>query len=168
MSGGALSGLRGGQRLSTSRCSRPRTRPYGEFMARKKTSMSDDHKAALAEGRKQGKAVRGYLEALDAQRPKRGRPRTAETVEARLDAIDAALAEAVPTRRLELVQERLNLTTELEGLRNASGMDDLEASFVASAAAYGDRKGISYQAWREVGVPAAVLKRAGIARSARF
>lgn len=139
---------------------------YGELMARKKSSMSDDHKAALAEGRKQGKAVREYLEALDAQRPKRGRPRTVESVEARLEAIDAALAEAVPTRRLELVQERLNLTTELESLRNAGSMDDLEASFVESAAAYGSRKGISYQAWREVGVSAAVLKRAGISRSA--
>jgi hypothetical protein len=150
----------------SSRCSRPMTWTYGELMARKKSSMSEDHKAALAEGRKQGKAVREYLEALDAQRPKRGRPRTIESIEARLEAIDAALAEAVPTRRLELVQERLNLTTELEGLRNAGSMDDLEASFVELAAAYGDRKGISYQAWREVGVPAAVLKRAGISRSA--
>jgi hypothetical protein len=135
-------------------------------MPAKKSSMSDDHKAALAEGRKQGKAVREYLEALDAQRPKRGRPRTIESVEARLEAIDAALGDAPPTRRLELVQERLNLTTELESLRNAGSMDDVEASFIEAAAAYGDRKGISYQAWREVGVPAAVLKRAGISRTA--
>jgi hypothetical protein len=135
-------------------------------MPRKKSSLSNERKAALAEGRKQGKAVRDYLEALDAQRPKRGRPRTIDSVEARLGAIDAALADAPPTRRLELVQERLNLTTELEVLRSAGSMDDLEASFVESAAAYGNRKGVSYQAWREVGVPAAVLKRAGISRSA--
>lgn len=135
-------------------------------MPRKKKPMSDDHKAALAEGRQQGKAVRSYLEALDSQRPKRGRPRTSDSIEARLEAIDGALMDASPTRRLELVQERLNLTTELQGLQNAGSMDDLEASFVEAAAAYGERKGISYQAWREVGVPAAVLKRAGIFRSA--
>ena len=135
-------------------------------MPRKKSSMSDDHKAALAEGRNQGKAVRDYLAALDSPRPKRGRPRTIDSVEARLEAIDAALVDAPPTRRLELVQERLNLTTELDGLQNASNTDDLETAFVEAAAAYGDRKGISYRAWREVGVPAAVLKRAGISRAA--
>ena len=127
--------------------------------------MSDDHKAALAQGREQGKAVREYLEALDSQRPKRGRPRTIDTIEARLEAIDSALADAPPTRRLELVQERLNLSTELEDLRNVPDTDDLEAAFIDAAGAYGDRKGISYQAWREVGVSAAVLKRAGISRS---
>ena len=31
---------------------------------RKKTTMSDSHKAALAEGRAQGRAVRNYLEAI--------------------------------------------------------------------------------------------------------
>ena len=36
---------------------------------------------------------------------------------------------------------------------------------VAAGAAYSERKGISYAAWREIGVPAAVLKRAGISRS---
>ena len=34
------------------------------------------------------------------------------------------------------------------------------------AAAYGARKGISYSVWRKSGVPAAVLKKAGISRSA--
>ena len=34
-----------------------------------------------------------------------------------------------------------------------------------AAAEYGRRKGITYAAWREAGVPSAVLSRAGIARS---
>jgi hypothetical protein len=40
----------------------------------------------------------------------------------------------------------------------------LEAAFVKTAGAYSDRKGISYAAWRELGVPADVLKRANISR----
>jgi hypothetical protein len=36
---------------------------------------------------------------------------------------------------------------------------------VKAASAYSARKGISYAAWRELGVEAAVLKRAGISRS---
>ena len=42
----------------------------------------------------------------------------------------------------------------------------LEAEFISLAKAYGERKGISYAAWREVDVPAAVLKRAGVGRGA--
>ena len=41
----------------------------------------------------------------------------------------------------------------------------VEAAFVDVAKSYSDRQGISYSAWREVGVEASVLKRAGIART---
>jgi hypothetical protein len=37
---------------------------------------------------------------------------------------------------------------------------------VKAARDYGQRKGISYAAWREAGVDAAVLKKAGIGRGA--
>jgi hypothetical protein len=37
---------------------------------------------------------------------------------------------------------------------------------VETARTYGERKGITYAAWRELGVPPAVLKRAGIGRAA--
>ena len=39
--------------------------------------MTDEHKAALAQGRSEGRAVRDYLDALRANKPKRGRKRTA-------------------------------------------------------------------------------------------
>ena len=42
-------------------------------MPRGGRGMSEAHKAALSEGRAQGRAVRRYLEALDAHKPKRGR-----------------------------------------------------------------------------------------------
>jgi hypothetical protein len=51
--------------------------------------MNAEHKAALAKGRSQANAVRAYLEALEANRPKRGRKRTPESIERRLAAIDA-------------------------------------------------------------------------------
>jgi hypothetical protein len=37
---------------------------------------------------------------------------------------------------------------------------------VGAAKAYSERRGISYAAWRELGVEAAVLKKAGIGRGA--
>jgi len=126
--------------------------------------MTDDHKAALAEGRAQGRAVRSYLEALDAHRPKRGRKRTPESMRARLATIESTIDSADPMTRLQLVQERLDLAAAIAAAETTIDLSALEEGFVAAAAAYGERKGISYSAWREVGVPAAVLKRAGIGR----
>ena len=40
----------------------------------------------------------------------------------------------------------------------------LEVDFVANAKGYSERKGISYAAWRELGVEPAVLKQAGVSR----
>ena len=133
---------------------------------RKKSKMSDDHKAALAEGRTQGRAVRLYLEALESTKPKRGRKRTPESIQKRCSAISDALPGAGPVQKLELVQEKIDLESELNSLGAAVDLSELEEAFVAAAAAYGERKGLSYPAWRTVGVPAAVLKRAGISRGA--
>ncbi len=128
--------------------------------------MSDAHKAALAEGRDQGRAVRRYLEALEAHKPKRGRKRTPESVQKRLAAIEEKLAEADALTRLHLVQERMNLETELASSDNAVDIEGLEADFVAAAAPYGARKGITYAAWRQLGVDPGILRRAGIKRGA--
>lgn len=129
--------------------------------------ITPEHKAAMAAGRTESRAVKNYLEALDQHRPKRGRKRTSESVDARLDRIDAELADADAMKRLSLIQERLDLLGEKERLTQQVDLSALEEAFVASARAYGERKGISYAAWREVGVPAAVLKAAGIGRGAR-
>lgn len=126
--------------------------------------MSNEHKRALAIGREQGRAVRRYLEALEAHRPKRGRKRTPDSIKRRLGDIDARLETADPLSRLQLVQERMNLETELAAKSEAVDLAALEEEFVAAAKEYGERKGISYAAWREAGVDAAVLKRAEIRR----
>jgi len=133
---------------------------------RTRTPMSDEHKAALAEGRNQGRAVRRYLEALESHKPKRGRKRTPESMQKRLAKIDAEMERADPLRRLQLIQERLDLHGELERAGAKVDLTELEQGFVEAAKAYSERKAISYAAWRELGVEASVLKRAGISRSA--
>jgi hypothetical protein len=126
--------------------------------------MSESHKAALAEGREQGRAVRRYLEALEAHKPKRGRKRTPESIQKRLSAIEEQVSTADPLTRVHLVQERMNLEAELAAGDNAVDLAALEDGFVAAAGPYGQRKGITYAAWREAGVDPGVLRRAGIRR----
>jgi hypothetical protein len=84
----------------------------------------------------------------------------------RLNRIEEELLDADPLRRLQLVQERLDLQDEVAIAENKVDLESLEKEFVASARSYSQRKGISYAAWRELGVPASALRRAGIGRSA--
>ncbi len=131
----------------------------------KKKSMSVEHKEALAAGRSQGRAVRNYLEALEAHKPKRGRKRTPDSIAKRLAAIEGEIEEAGAMDRLLLIQERTDLQNELNSLEAGVDLAELEEAFIAEALDFSERKGINYASWRELGVEAAVLKAAGIRRS---
>lgn len=128
--------------------------------------MSEDHKAALAAGRTMGRAVKNYLDALESNRPKRGRKRTSESITRRLTAIEEQYEAADPVKRLSIAQERIDLRSELDTMDAQVDLSAVEAEFVSVAKSYSASKGISYAAWREVGVAAEVLKKAGISRSA--
>ena len=126
-------------------------------------SMSDSHKEALAIGREQGRAVRRYLEALEANKPRRGRRRTPEGIQKRLAAIDERLATADALSRLHLAQERMDLEAELAAAGDGGvDIEALEAEFIRAAGPYSERKGITYDAWRAAGVEPRVLKAAGV------
>ena len=127
-------------------------------MARAK--MTDSEKSEIA-------AVRDYLKALEQNAPRRGRRRTAESVGRQLTALEGEMAGASVTKRLSLIQQRIDLEADLEALSQTTSVDlsELEAGFATHAAAYGGRRGISHAAWREIGVSSATLKSAGIRRS---
>jgi hypothetical protein len=129
-------------------------------------AMSAAHKKALAKGRQEGAAVRAYLEALEERPSVNGSRRNVEKLQADLELVEQALVtEASAIERLQLLQLRIDLNDRLERASREQQHEELEESFVGIAASYGERKGISYKAWREFGVPAAVLKRAGIRRT---
>lgn len=130
-----------------------------------KSPMSQAHKEALAVGREQGRAIRRYLEGLEANRPKRGRKRTPESVRRQLAAVEERLADADALTRLHLVQEREDLQQELARQNPATDLSALREDFIKSAHEYSERKGISYSTWREAGVDASTLRDAGISRT---
>jgi hypothetical protein len=127
-------------------------------------AMSAEHKAALAAGRRETRAIKDYLEALAARRP--GRPVTAQTLAARIADLEQRIAtEANPLKALDLRQARLDAERSLATAKEPVDTAALEAAFAANAKTYSERKGITYAAWREAGVPAAILKKAGITRT---
>ena len=134
-------------------------------MGSERKPMSEGHKEALSIGRNQGRVVRTYLEGLEATRPKRGRKRTKDTVAKRIDAIEAEVVRAKALRKLELIQERIDLIDELENFDRTVDIDALESAFIEVGKAYAERRGISYAAFRELGIEAGILKKAGISRA---
>ena len=119
----------------------------------------------MAVGRTQSRALAPYLEALEANRPKRGRKRTPESIDRRLADIREELKFGKPIKRVALLQERRDLIAERQKLDKKVDLAAYEEAFVANAKSYSERRGITYETWRELGVPASVLKRAGIANS---
>lgn len=129
-------------------------------------SLSDDHKAALAKGRSEARTVRAYLDAMATKKPRRAA--SAANLQQRLDRLTEQIeAEQNSLKRLQLIQQRFNVEDKLKAVDDSVDYEALEAAFVAAAASYSDRKGISYSAWREAGVAPDVLKSAGIRRTRR-
>jgi len=129
--------------------------------------MSDEHKAALAKGREEGRIVRRYLDALEQQRPRRGRRRSPEAIERRLAVIAERLPEVDSLTRLHLIQEQADLQAELKEVEPADDLTALERAFVKVAASYSERKGITFAAWRAIGVSQQVLEKANVSRTGR-
>jgi hypothetical protein len=129
-------------------------------------ALTPEHKQAMTAGRKEGQAVKAYLDALEQHRPRRGRRRTPDSIRKRLVAIDAEIDGASSLQRLQLTQERRDLQNELATMEAGATVDlsALESAFLGVAKSYGDRKGIAYATWRDLGVPADILKKAGITR----
>jgi acyl-CoA reductase-like NAD-dependent aldehyde dehydrogenase len=128
--------------------------------------MSQEHKEALALGRNEARAIKAYLKAVDGRR--RGRAVSRETLEKRLARVsDKINGEADPLKRLELIQSRLEIQEALTEVEESANLEELEAGFVQYAKSYSGRKGVSYTAWREYGVPAATLRAAGVTETRR-
>ncbi|MCE2527063.1 MAG: hypothetical protein J4G00_05990 [Actinomycetia bacterium] len=129
----------------------------------KRRNLSPEVRAARAAARAETRAVRVYLEGLQASVGHRGRRKPPQQ---ELAEVQAQLeTESDQLRRLSLIQKRIDAQRRLAEYKDPVAIDALEAEFVNVAKSYSARKGISYKAWREMGVAAAVLSKGGIPRT---
>ena len=129
-------------------------------------TMSAAHKRALAEGRTMSATVDRYLVAVNTPK-RRGRKVTRATLEQRLADARARLKTAKGVEKLLAAQEVRDLQAKTAQL-DSSGATDvkrLEADFIRIAKKFGENRGVTYSAWRDAGVSAEVLRRAGVART---
>jgi hypothetical protein len=127
-----------------------------------KCSKNDEHSTPHPQRRSDGLTVRAYLEGLRIVASPGGGQCRRGSIERHLAAIDLELTMADPGRHVQLSEQRRELQVELERIGQPVDIDALEAAFVEIAKDYSDHHEFSYQSWREVGVPAAVLARVGI------
>jgi hypothetical protein len=128
--------------------------------------MSAAHKAALAEGRAMSATVDRYLSAVNTPK-QRGRKVSKTTLQQRLREAQARAKTSAGVDKVLAAQEIRDLRSRLAHLESGGGADvkALETAFVKVARRFGQNRGITYGAWRDAGVPAVVLKRAGVART---
>jgi hypothetical protein len=134
--------------------------------ARKKNNdLTPEHIAAMTAGRLETLAVKAYLLALKEEHLPGRKRRSLESLRKQVAILESAIPQADdPIKQLQLVQTRRNIITELRERETENDIAALESKFVQYAKAYSTRKGIEYETWREMGVPPAVLIRAGIKR----
>ncbi len=127
--------------------------------------MTTTHKAALARGREMSTIVDRYLSVVNVPK-KRGRRVSPVVLRKRLAAAEATMKSSTGVAKVLAAQEVRDLRGRLaDASGEGTNTKTLEASFVKVARQFSVNRGISYAAWRDAGVPAAVLQRAGIART---
>jgi hypothetical protein len=125
-------------------------------MARRRAERPGERGARRAETN----VVAAYLTALRAPKvPARSRA----NLEKRRAQVEQWIAdESSPVREVELRQQRLDIDAQLAQIDEAARLPEPEEAFVNVAALWAKRSGTSAAALREVGVPASVLRRAGL------
>jgi hypothetical protein len=110
--------------------------------------------------------VNRYLDAVTTTN-RRGRKLSESTLEQRLAGAQARFKSEVGVKRLLAAQEIRDLRARLKDMAAGTAIDigSLEAAFVKVAKRFSEKRGVTYAAWRDAGVPAPVLKKAGIRRA---
>src|SRR5665811_1511911 len=91
--------------------------------------MTEQHKVALARGRRESKAIKAYLLAISVPK-RRGRPVTPETLEAKIELLDEKVrTENDPLARVALIQAHLDAQEALDQMTATHDMESLEAGF---------------------------------------
>jgi hypothetical protein len=153
----------------TKKAARKAVRKPAKKAARKAPAsrrLSAAHKRALAEGRTMSATVDRYLSAVNTPK-RRGRKVSKAALQQRLTDARVTAKSATGVDKVLAAQEVRDLQARIAALDSSSGGDikSLEAAFVKIAKRFGENRGIGYGAWRDAGVPAVVLKRAGVART---
>jgi hypothetical protein len=153
-------------------------RSKGELMAAAKTArkatkkrpgpreMTASHKKALARGRELSATVDRYLQAINTPK-RRGRKVSVATLQKRLKDAQETAKTGSGVAKVLAAQDVRDLKAKIAEATAPGTVDlkQLEADFLKIAKTFSEQRNITYGAWRDAGVSAAILQKAGIART---
>jgi hypothetical protein len=114
--------------------------------------MTEQAKENMQMGAKAMRAVEAYLVYIN-QYKTRGRPLSSKSIQDKMDSETILAKKVILIAKLHEAIRREELAQEEETLKQ---------EFVKYAPWFSDQHGVTYQAWREIGVNAFVLTEAGI------
>lgn len=128
--------------------------------------MTASHKKALARGRELSATVDRYLQAINTPK-RRGRKVSIATLQKRLKAAQETAKTGSGVAKVLAAQDVRDLKAKIAEATAPGTVDlkQLEAEFLKIAKTFSAQRNITYGAWRDAGVSAAVLQKAGIART---
>jgi hypothetical protein len=134
------------------------------MMQKRGRQLTPREKEAMSEGRERSRIIDKYLRELATGKYHKRGPGKADpaSIKAELADLDTKLATAEGIQKLLLTQKREQLTLDLEGRGDEDKFQQLEQAFMRVARQFSADRGISYNAWRDMGVPARVLLKAKI------
>lgn len=106
--------------------------------------------------------IRRYFNSLDRPRTRKRKSPDVDKLHRRLDEVEGLLPSADPLRRVHLHQEQINLLRRLEEVETPVNPEEVEMKFIEYVAPWAEEKGVSWAALRAAGVPARILRQAGM------
>lgn len=113
------------------------------------------HTPEMHEKNNRSKTVSLYLRSLE------GDTASPEEIRRKIAKLTEKIAKTSGVNKLRLIQDRLDLRSRLNNIKDTTS---LEERFIAVAAQFSVENGISWSAWRVIGVPVKVLEAAKIPR----
>lgn len=108
--------------------------------------------------------VKRYLELQSPRLRRRGSPADLGATREQLELVEAEIPLTVdPLTRVLLHQRAIDLKAKLEEMETTEAdFEQIEEEFIENVARWAEQKKISYSALREAGVPAQILRKAGM------
>ncbi len=121
-------------------------------------------KKTMAEGRERSRVIDLYIKALETHKyRKRFRNKfDTEAMESKISQLDSEISRTVGVAKLLLIKTRGDLANQVGTQGRAEEFEHLEAAFISIAKQFSIDRGISYDNWREIGVPVRTLAKAGV------
>jgi hypothetical protein len=130
--------------------------PPKKLVGRGSALRDPETREAATQGLREQRAIEAYLRFL-ADPPKSYRGLSVEDIDAKIGA-ESSLA-----RKAILIAQRHQAATDIAAREHSrASREALEDGFVKHAGTFSTRHNITYSVWREMGVPPAALRRAGM------